>query len=93
METKKIKQYINQNFDLPTLKKAGFIPKDVKLNDYEKIAELICRRFKLNNVYEYSLITGKYHLTYEQDCRPSWINEKGQYKTTPFVEKIGGNNE
>lgn len=83
-----LKSFMDEHFDLKTLKKAGLIPKEVKLNDYEKIAEIICRRFGYKTIYAYGTEEIRCHITYEQDCRPSFVNEKGEYKQTPFVETL-----
>ena len=47
------KKYIDENFDLKTLKKVGFI-KNIK--DYDAIEKRICEWFGLSNIYEYSTI-------------------------------------
>jgi hypothetical protein len=83
-----LKSFLHEHFDLKTLKKAGLIPKEVRLNNYEKIAEIICRRLSLKSIYEYKAVEIRCHLTYDTDCRPSWINQYGEYQTTPFVETI-----
>ncbi|MFA5234162.1 MAG: hypothetical protein WC390_07165 [Sulfurimonas sp.] len=52
----KNKKYIDENFDLKTLKKIGFI-KSIK--DYDEIEKRICKFFGLKNIYEYSWIEKK----------------------------------
>lgn len=49
-------------FSFRDLKKAGLYPADVKPTDYEKQAEIICIRFGLKNIYEYSISTAVHYL-------------------------------
>lgn len=75
-----LKEYMRDNFCFSTLKKAGVFPKEMKFNDYEGQAKIICRIFGLESIYEYSNIgRGEY-------CHISYANP------TPFdrfVEPIG----
>ena len=61
-----LKEYMQDNFCFSTLKKAGVFPKEVKFNDYEGQAEVICRIFSLESIYDYSNIgRGCYaHISY-----------------------------
>jgi hypothetical protein len=84
---KKLKEYMQDNFDFGSLKKAGFFPKEMKFNDYEGQAEVICRYFSLSSVYEYSEI-GKgtrVHISYV-DPKPGPLDIPPHRK---FVEIIG----
>lgn len=56
---------MRDNFDFSSLKKAGIFPKDMKFNDYEGQAKIICYIFSLDSIYDYSNIgRGCYaHLT------------------------------
>lgn len=87
-DKKLLKSFLHEHFDLKTMKRAGLIPKEIRLNNYEKIAEIICRRLSLKSIYEYQAVECRFHLTYDTDCRPSWVNTNGEYKITPFVETI-----
>lgn len=71
---------MRDNFCFSTLKKAGVFPKEMKFNDYEGQARVICHIFSLDSVYEYSNIgRGCYcHITY---AHPTPFNR--------FIEPIG----
>ena len=79
MADQKLKDYMRENFDFSVMKKAGIF-KDLKFNDYEGQAKVICRIFSLDSIYDYSNIgRGEY-------CHISYANP------TPFdrfVEPIG----
>jgi hypothetical protein len=79
MADQKLKDYMRGNFDFSSMKKAGIF-KDLKFNDYEGQAKVICRMFSLESIYDYSNIgRGEY-------CHISYV------KVTPFtrfVEPIG----
>jgi hypothetical protein len=83
----KLKEYMRNNFDFAILKKVGFFPKDMKFNDYEGQAKIICHFFSIESVYEYSEI-GKgtrVHISYA-DPKP------GPHDIPPhrkFIEIIG----
>lgn len=49
----KLKQFIEDNFDVATLRKAGVFRKGLRLTDYEAIAERICFIFSYKSIYEY----------------------------------------
>src|SRR3954465_187035 len=76
----KLKEYMRDNFDFPSMKKVGIFPKEMKFNDYEGQAKRICHIFSLQSVYDYSNIgRGCYaHLSY---VNPTPF--------TRFVEPIG----
>lgn len=57
---KYLKKYMKAKFSFKDLKKAGVFTKDVKHNDYEKQAEIICKKFGFGNIYEYSKFTPVY---------------------------------
>lgn len=65
-EAKRLKEYVQDNFYYPALKKAGVFPKEMKFNDYAGQAKRICHLFGLDSIYEYSNIgRGHYcHITY-----------------------------
>lgn len=77
---RKLKDYMRDNFDFSTLKKVGLFPKDMKFNDYEGQAKIICHKFGLESIYEYSNIgRGQYcHISYTHPT-----------PFTRFVEPIG----
>jgi hypothetical protein len=79
-EAERLKQYMQDNFYYPALKKAGVFSKETKFNDYAKQAAVLCRFFGLESIYDYSNIgRGKYcHITY---ANPSPFDR--------FVEPIG----
>jgi hypothetical protein len=87
MADKKLKEFMQDHFDFSTLKKAGFFPKDMKFNDYEGQAKVICHFFSIASIYEYADI-GKgtrVHISYA-DPKP------GPHDIPPhrkFVETIG----
>lgn len=66
------------------LTKAGFFTKEMK-GDYEAMADRICQFFGYKTVYEYGSEEFSYHATYVDGHRPSWINEKGEYESEPFL--------
>jgi hypothetical protein len=83
----KLKEYMLDNFDFRSLKKAGVYPKSMKFNDYEGQAAVICYIFSLQSVYEYSNIAKgeRVHISYA-DPKP------GPHDIPPhrkFVEVIG----
>lgn len=79
-EAERLKQYMQDNFYYPSLKKAGVFPKEMKFNDYAGQAAIICRIFGIDSVYEYSNIgRGQFcHITY---ANPTPFDR--------FVEPIG----
>ena len=80
ISNEKLKHYMKDNFCFSSLKKNGIFPKEMKFNDYEGQAKIICTIFDLESIYEYSNIgRGEY-------CHISYANP------TPFdrfVEPIG----
>lgn len=76
----KLKEYMQDNFDFSSMKKAGIFPKEMKFNDYEGQAKIICKMFDLESIYDYSNIgRGCYaHISY---VKPTPF--------TRFVEPIG----
>lgn len=75
------------------MRKVGFFPKEMKKSDIHGQAERLCKFFGYKTVYEYNAHPIYAHITYSEVHRPSWVNEKGEYKQAPFVEKIGGRTE
>lgn len=55
IEKNNLKKFIEDNFDFYGLKKAGFF-KNIRKNEYEKIAARVCHFFSYESIYEY----GKY---------------------------------
>jgi len=87
MIDKKLKEYMQDNFDFQSLKKAGVFPADMKFNDYEGQAKKICYIFSLSSIYDYSEI-GKgtrVHFSYA-DKAPGPL-EIPPYRK--FIEVIG----
>ena len=85
-----LKEFLDENFHFYTLRKSGFFPKDWKKSDIHKQAERICKFFNYKTVFEYKAHPIYAHISYADGHRPSWVDENGGYKQTPFVEKIGG---
>lgn len=93
----KLKEYMRDHFDFSLFKKIGLFQKDMKFNDYEGQAEIICRRFGLDSIYEYSNIgRGEYcHITYAhptpfdrfvEPIGPPLMNVEGKTaKIVPFI--------
>lgn len=103
MIDKRLKEYMLDNFDFSSLKKAGVFPKDLKFNDYEGQAKVICHFFSLSSIYEYSEIgKGTRVHIYYADKEPGpleippyrksieVIGEKGdkEGRVVPFEKKI-----
>jgi hypothetical protein len=77
---KKLKEYMQENFCFKSMKKVGIFPANMKFNDYEGQAKIICTMFELESIYEYSNIgRGEY-------CHISYVNPT---PFTRFVEPIG----
>lgn len=87
MVDKKLKEYLQDNFDFSSLKKAGFFKKDLKFNDYEGQAKVICHFFSLSSIYDYSEIGkgARVHFSYAYKA-PAPL-EIPPYRK--FVEVIG----
>lgn len=81
-----LKQFIEDNFDVATLVKVGFLKKEHK-KDYFEIAKRICTFFDYKTIYEYGATPIRAHLSYDGD-RPQHVNEKGELKDEPFVTVI-----
>lgn len=75
-----LKEFMEDHFDIRTLKKVGVFPKEMKLNDYEGQAKRICELFDLESIYDYANIgRGEYcHISY---AHPTPF--------TRFIEPIG----
>lgn len=87
MPDAKLKEYMLDNFDFGSLKKAGVFPKGMKFNDYEGQAKVICYIFSLESVYEYDKIAKgtRVHFSYA-DPKPGPTEIPPHRK---FVEIIG----
>lgn len=79
MKDERLKEFMRNHFDFSSLKKAGVFPKEMKFNDYEEQAKVICYLFSLDSVYEYAFIG--------VGCRVhiSYVNPT---PFTPFIETI-----
>ena len=88
--SKALLSFIKEHFDFSALKKAGVFPKDMKFNDYEGQAKVICHVFGLSNIYEYGKHEIRCHISYVGD-RPLHINKAGELKPEPFVTVIHNN--
>ncbi|MCY4781749.1 hypothetical protein ORI89_19035, partial [Sphingobacterium sp. UT-1RO-CII-1] len=62
----------------------------LKKSDIHEQAKRICELFGYKTVYEYGAKVIHAHISYVDGHRTSWVDEKGEYKQTPFVEKFGG---
>lgn len=58
-EQLKLKMFIEQNFDVPSLKQMGLLDKSIRKNDYDKIAARICQFFGYKSIYEHGRTTIK----------------------------------
>lgn len=72
-EQLRLRDFIEDNFDFPTLKKIGFFNKEMKKTDYEKIAERVCKFFGYNSIYEYGLPI--FHKTISTTCIAGKISD------------------
>lgn len=80
IEGNKLKGYIKTHFDFSSLKKAGVFPKEMKFNDYEGQAKIICHFYGIESIYDYSNIgRGQY-------CHISYANPT---PFTRFIEPVG----
>ena len=90
--SKALKAFMLDHFDYKSFKKCGLYPKDLKFNDYEGQAKIICNRLGLKSIYEYGQGEIRCHITYAsgnvgiESARPLSINEKGELQEPPFVE-------
>lgn len=87
MPDNKLKEYMQDNFDFGSLKKAGVFPKEMKFNDYEGQAKRICHLFSIESIYEYHKIAEgtRVHISYA-DPKPGPLEIPTHRK---FVEVIG----
>ncbi|WP_262246978.1 hypothetical protein [Parapedobacter soli] len=85
-----LKEFLEEHFDFYTLKKAGFFPKEIKKRDIHAQAERICKFFGYKTVFEYGAKATYAHISYAPGHRPLHVNEKGELKEAPFMEKFGG---
>lgn len=86
-EDKKLKEFMQDNFDFPTLKKIEAYPREMKFNDYEGQAKRICFIFSLESVYDYLEIGNgtRYHLS--EPIEPDKPLTIPRYQ--PFVRTMG----
>ena len=84
-ENKSLKAFMQENFYFGGLKKDGVFPKEMKFNDYEGQAKIICHILGLESIYDYGKHEIRCHITYAGG-RPISVDEKGKLKTTPFIE-------
>lgn len=77
----KLKEYMRDNFDFSSLKKSGVFPKEIKYNDYEAQAKIVCKIFGLESIYDYSNIGRGI------PCHISYVHST---PFTRFVEFING---
>jgi hypothetical protein len=80
-----LKNFMLEHFCFDTFKKWGVFGKDIKRKDYKKQAERLCHWFGYKNIYEYGTEEIRCHISYAEGQRPTWINDKGELKTEPFV--------
>ena len=85
-----LKEFLDEHIPFYELRKVGFFPKEMKKKDIHGQAERICKLFGYKTVFEYGAKVIHAHLSYADGHRPSWVNDKGEYEQTPFVEKFGG---
>lgn len=85
MSNKALKAFMNEHFYFSGLKKDGVFPKEMKFNDYEGQAKIICKMLGLESIYDYGKYEISGHISYAGE-RPMHLNDKGELKTVPFVE-------
>ena len=85
-DPKILKDFINDNFDINTLIKVGFLKKKWG-KDYLSIADRICTFFGYKEIYEYGSKEIRGHLSYDGD-RPKHVNENGELKEEPLITVI-----
>lgn len=84
-----LKEFLDEHIDFYSLRKAGLF-KGLKKSDIHKQAEILCKLFGYKTVFEHKTHPIYAHISSADGHRPSWVNEKGEYKQTPFVEKNSG---
>lgn len=84
-----LKKFLEEFFDFPVLKKAGFFPKEMKKSDIHGQAARICQRLGYKTVYEYGAEKIKVHLSFA-GSRPHHVDENGELKEEPFWTEMGG---
>ncbi len=85
-----LKDFLDEHIDFYTLRKVGFFPKDMKKTDIHGQAKRICEFFGYKTVYEYGAKAIYAHISYADGHRSMHVDEQGELKTAPFVEKFGG---
>lgn len=88
-DQKILKDFIDDNFDIKSLIKVGFLKKELG-KDYIAIADRICTFFGYKDIYEYGAVEIRAHLSYDGD-RPKHIDENGELKEEPFITVIPSN--
>lgn len=90
-----LKSFMKNNFDFGTFKKCGLYPKDLKHNDYEGQAAIICNRLGLENIYDYGKYEIRCHISYCTDKigmsaadLAMMVDDRGKLKVPEFVETI-----
>lgn len=92
MSQKALKAFMQDNFYFTGLKKSGVFPKEMKFNDYEGQAKIICKKLNLESIYDYGKIEIRAHISYASgitgldDGRKIEVDQNGKLKTKPFVE-------
>ena len=72
IETRNIKRYLQLAFHLPSLKKVGFLNKEMS---YEQMADRIKDCLGLDDIFDYSLKKGVNGIICYTDGKADWINE------------------
>lgn len=63
-EDDKLKDFMEDHFDFASMKKSGVYPKELKKNDYEGQAAIICRMFSYESIYQYGTEEIVCHISY-----------------------------
>lgn len=90
MSNKVLKAYMKQHFDFSGMKKDGIYPKEMKANDYEGQAQIVCEQLGLESIYDYNKYEVRCHISYAGNP-PLHVNKDGELKTEPFVTVINEN--
>jgi hypothetical protein len=82
-----LKNFMLEQFDFDTLKKAGFYGKEIKRNDYKAQAARVCWFFGFETVFEYGAKDIRCHITYASGV--AGLDSK-RPPNEPFVTIIKG---
>lgn len=79
-----LKKFIDENFDIKQLTKAGFFTKEMKGN-YYAMAVRICVYFGYESIFEYGAQKIRCHVSYPRKLS---VSPKGELVCDPFITII-----